>query len=127
MVATLSEDLRLRTFASQNPELRVWTEPRSIVAKTGKEFNLKMYAESGHSDDFIPQVKVTLFVPEGLTVGEEELTYNKPFNGKVLVGNIKVTVNKEGIYTLGIPDGGVYTQLSNAMIVTQGTQISSHY
>jgi hypothetical protein len=126
LVATLSEDLRLRSFASQVPQLRIWTDPEAVVARTGKSFLLKVYGETNGANDLVPQVKLSVRAPDGVTVGPTEVEYTTPFNGQVLLGEVKVKVERAGSFVLEIPEGGVFSQLPNLQVVTHGTKIDAH-
>lgn len=124
LVATLSEDLRLRSFASNQPELRIWTEPKSVVAKPDSSFQLKVYAEGRNVDQLIPEVKFKFMYPDGIEMEPTEIEYNNPFSGKAVVGVVNVTANKDGVMELGIPEASVFSRLPNLNITTQGSVIT---
>jgi len=125
LVATLSEDLRLKSMASQTPELRIWSEPGSVVARTGKEFVLKIYAEANPPEQVIPQVEFTFAQSGEIEFTPAAIAYNQPFSGKVVIGEIKVKVNKPGEWETDIPATSVFTRLPDLQVVTQGSKISA--
>jgi len=125
LFATLSEDLRLRSFANQIPELRIWTEPSEVVTKNGKEFSLKIYGEANDLDELIPQVEFSLEASEGIVADPVRIEYKTPFKGQVLLGTIKIRAEKAGDFTVGIQESSVFSKLPNLRVSTQGTKIYS--
>lgn len=125
LVATLSEDLRLKTFADSRPEVRVWMEPEEVVIKAGNNFMVRMYAESSGQEVLVPQITASINAPEGVQVRPNPVMYVGPFSGRVSLGEVNVTVSREGEFDLTIPDLAVDTRLADVQVVTRGVKILS--
>lgn len=125
LVATMSEDLRLRSYANQAPELRIWTSPENVVARVGSEFKIKIYGMTNSPEVLIPKVNLSIVIPEGLDTDLQDLKYERAFAGQTLLGEVEVKVSKDGEYTIEIPEGSVDTQLPSLEVITHGTRIIS--
>jgi len=125
MIATLSEDLRLRSMASQDQTLRIWTEPGSAVAKAGKKVTVTIYAEAGSEVQVVPQVEFSFLQVQGIRTEPNTISYDKPFGGRVILGEAEVTIEKPGTWELVIPSNSVFSRLPDLQVITQGTKITA--
>jgi hypothetical protein len=126
LVALLSEDLRLKSYANQSPVLNIWTEPAEVKASPGSTIDLIVFAETVGQLDMVPQVNFSFSIPQGMKVVPAEIDYRKPFSGRVVLGEVKVKISELGEFRLDIVDNSIFSQLPNLKVNTKGTKIFSH-
>jgi hypothetical protein len=125
IIGALSEDLKLRTFADQEPVLRIWTEPDSVVTKPGKSFFVSVYGEIENVNLVIPMVEFNFKSDNNLKTIPNAISYDKSFTGRVKLGEVNVTVSNTGEFNLDIPETGVNTKLPDLRIITSGLKVLS--
>lgn len=91
------------TKASPDFELRVWTEPSTLVALKGQVAEVKVMAMFDYEKKLIPTVDVTASGSSELTFVAKDISYKRPFQGKVELGTVKFVPTASGTYEITIP------------------------
>lgn len=122
VVALSPTDLKFLTRADSDAELRIWFEPSQIITSPGKTTSLKVYAQFESDSQVLPGVSFRP-VSEGLHV-QGEISYLKPFNGEIELGEIEVIAPTSGSFEVTIPQDTVETAYTNPLaIVTSSARI----
>ena len=115
------------TPQASGQELRLWFEPASIATTPGVPVTLSLIADTGSESTVIHSLKVGITPKQNLSITPAEVSYEAPFSGRIIVGQIQVTPAFKGNFTIDIlrdkirlnkPDIKIFVSSAN-MIVSQ--------
>lgn len=113
-------DLKFLTRADRAAELRVWLEPANIVAHPNDTIELKVFANFESDTKLLPGITLTATSVGIPVVGE--ITYLRPFNGKVELGTITATPSLIGMYEIIIPEESIQvTAFDDPLLIKTST------
>lgn len=115
IVALSPPDLKFLTRADSDAELRIWFEPAQIVTSPGKSTTLKVYAQFESDSHVLPGVSFRP-ISNGVQL-QGEISYLKPFNGEIELGEIQVIATTSGSFEVMIPQDMVETAYTNPLVV----------
>lgn len=125
LLGAVSKDgFKLLTQADEETPLRIWFEPGSVVARPGDKFKLKIVSEYDDKNKLIPKISLMTKGGSGVVVMPEMVSYNSPFVGKTVLGEVMVEVTEPGTTSVEILENSINTTLPNLPVVTTEAQIS---
>lgn len=96
-----SQNYSLFTKAARNLELRLWLEPRNVIIKPQQNIKLKLIGEFIDETAIIGGVTVK-FQSDTFRIDPQEISYTKPFRGRLELGEITLTADQAGDFSLVI-------------------------
>ncbi len=108
-------DVKFLTKANNDSELRVWIEPAHVVTRPNTSIELRVYANFESDTKLLPGITFSAF-SDTLDV-EGDISYLRPFNGKVELGTISAISPSEGVFTITIPEDSIETTAFDAPLV----------
>lgn len=115
--------MRLLTSASEETKLRLWFEPEAVVTSPGQTILLRLVAEYDDKNKLVPRAEMAV-VGEGLEVEPGNVVYDKPFVGRVVLSEIRVTTKSAGMFQVGVVDTSVSTSLPNLGVISDTAKIT---
>ena len=113
--ALMPEKLNWFKQAEQSDELRIWLEPQTLILNPNQVYKLRVMAEFTASDKIMPSLSMVINSENGLSFAPSDLTYPRPFRGKVKIGEVTVFSPQPGTYRIDVPSEKIITDYSRSL------------
>jgi len=109
------QSFSLSSRAAKTPELRLWLSPASVITKPHQKITLTLYAAFDNDKMYLQSFSAELTPNGAISLLSDTVSYTKPFQGQIIVGQIDVTTTAAGTATITIPQERVKTSLTQSI------------